>query len=385
MGQLRFNRAEIGGALGDLGTFIPLLVGMVNRCGLQLGPALFCAGLMNVLTGLVFCIPMPVQPMKAIAAVAIAEGMTESQIIAAGIVTAAVILLLAIIGIIGWLSEAIPKSVIRGLQVALGLGLLARGFEMIVGTNILFGWDSIAFGALCAALVLVLHRSTRLPGALVVFVLGLLALMCLQPTVLGQTRVGMTWHMPILSNADDWLTGLWQGAIPQIPLTLLNSVVAVCALSLDLFPGRPAPPRRVGMSVALMNLLCCPFGAMPMCHGAGGLAAQYRFGARTGGSVVMLGTAKMALAVFFGGSLLFWLQHYPQSILGVLLLFSGAELALLGRDQRLPANFFVMMLTAGVCIGINTTMGFVVGWAVGALLGWSSARGSVFTSDVSRS
>lgn len=103
--QLRFNRAEAGGALGDLGTFIPLLVGMVNRCGLQLGPALFCTGLMNVVTGLVFCIPMPVQPMKAIAAVAIAEGMTESQIITAGLVTAAVILLLTVIGVTEEMTE----------------------------------------------------------------------------------------------------------------------------------------------------------------------------------------------------------------------------------------------------------------------------------------
>ena len=382
--QLRFNRAEAGGALGDLGTFIPLLVGMVNRCGLQLGPALFCAGLMNVVTGLVFCIPMPVQPMKAIAAVAIAEGMTESQIITAGLITAAVILLLAIVGVIGWLSKAIPKSVIRGLQVALGVGLLAKGLTMIVGTDTLFGWDSIAVGALCVALVLILHRSTRLPGALVVFVLGLVTLMYSQPTVLEQAQVGMTWHMPNLSIAGDWFTGLWEGAIPQIPLTLLNSVVAVCALSLDLFPDRPAPPWRVGMSVALMNLICCPFGAMPMCHGAGGLAAHYRFGARTGGSVIMLGMAMMALAVFFGGSLFVWLQLYPKSVLGVLLLFSGTELALMGRDQKLPANFFVMVLTAGVCIVVNTAIGFVVGWVIGALLTWYLVRGSASSSGVSR-
>ena len=121
-----------------------------------------------------------------------------------------------------------------------------------------------------------------------------------------------------------------------------------------------------------------------MCHGAGGLAAQYRFGARTGGSMVMLGTAKMALAVFFGGSLFVWLQHYPQSVLGVLLLFSGVELTLMGRDQRSPANFFVMVLTAGVCIGVNTVTGFVVGWVIGTLLAWYSVRGSVSTSGVSR-
>ena len=372
--QLRFNRAEAAGALGDLGTFIPFLAGMVNRCGLQLGPALFCTGLVNVLAGLLFRIPMPVQPMKAIAAVAIAEGMTESQILTAGIITGTVILLLTITRLIDRLNKSIPKSVVRGLQVALGFALLARGLAMIVGTNILFGWDSIGLAVICVVLILLLQRSTRLPGILVVFALGLLALLCSQPVVLEQTRVGISWHMPDLSNMDDWFTGLWDGAIPQIPLTILNSVIAVCALSIDLFPDRPASPRRVGMSVALMNLLCCPFGAMTMCHGAGGLAAQYRFGARTGGSMVMLGVANMALAVFFGGSLLLWLQHYPQSVLGVLLLFSGIELALMGRDQRSPGNFFVMVLTAAVCLGINTAVGFLVGWAIGALLASKRSR-----------
>ncbi len=373
--QLRFNRTEAGGALGDLGTFIPLLAGMVNRCGLQLGPALFCAGLMNVLSGLLFRIPMPVQPMKAIAIVAIAEGMTEAQILTAGIITGAVILLLTVTKLIDWLNKAVPKSVIRGLQVALGLKLLLKGLEMIWGTGTLFGWDSIALAVLCVALILLMQRSSRVPGILIVFGLGLIALLSSRPDVLEQTRLGMIWKIPDLSNANDWFTGLWEGAIPQIPLTVLNSVVAVCALSVDLFPGRAASPRRVGMSVALMNLVGCPFGAMPVCHGAGGLAAQYRFGARTGGSVIMLGTAKMALAVLFGGSLLLWLKLYPQSVLGVLLLFSGAELALMGRDQKSPGNIFVMVLTAGVCIGLNTAVGFVVGWAIGALLAWYSARG----------
>ena len=166
---------------------------------------------------------------------------------------------------------------------------------------------------------------------------------------------------------NDWSIGL-RGAVPQIPLTTLNSVIAVCALSIDLFPKRPARPRRVAISVALMNLVCCPMGAMPMCHGSGGLAAQYRFGARTGGSVVVLGVAKMTLALLFGGSLLIWLQEYPKSVLGVLLLFSGLELALVCRDQTTRMNFFVMMITAGACLALDTAIGFAVGWIVATLL-----------------
>ncbi len=371
---IRFDRNEAAGALGDLGTFIPLLVGMVNRCGLQLGPALVGTGLMNVVTGLAFRIPIPVQPMKAIAAVAIAEGLSESQIISAGIVTGVVMLLLGVTGMMNWLNSVIPKSVVRGLQLALGLKLLTGGLTMIAGTEVAVGWDSMGMGVLCALLVLLLYSSTRIPGALAVLAIGLIALLASEPALLSQTRLGTAWHLPDLGNLDDWKLGLWRAAVPQIPLTILNSVIAVCALSLDLFPNRPAAPRRLALSVALMNLVCCPFGAMPMCHGAGGLAAQYRFGARTGGSMILLGVAKIVLGLLFGGSLLVWLRAYPASVLGVLLLFSGWELALVCRDQRTRVGFSVMLITAGACMAVNTAVGFVVGWLMAALLIWGVFR-----------
>lgn len=371
---LRFDRGEAAGALGDLGTFIPLLVGMVNRCGLQLGPALLSAGLLNIVTGVAFGIPMAVQPMKAIAAVAIAEGLNEGQILAAGIVTGGVILILGLTGLINWLNRAMPKSVVRGLQLALGLKLLTGGFAMIADTKVLIGWDSIGLGVLCASLVLLLYFSTRVPGALVVFGLGLAALLLAQPSLLTATSLGMDWHLPALGRLDVWTQGTWRGALPQIPLTTLNSVIAVCALSVDLFPNHPAEPRRVALSVGLMNLVCCPLGGMPMCHGAGGLAGQYRFGARTGGSVVMLGIVKVVLALLFGGSLLVWLQAFPKSVLGVLLLFSGLELALVCRDQKTRVDYFVMLMTAGACLAVNTAVGFVVGWLIAVLLIWGVFR-----------
>jgi MFS superfamily sulfate permease-like transporter len=371
---IRFDRHEIGGALGDLGTFIPLVVGMVNRCGLQLVPTLIGTGLMNIVSGLLFRIPMPVQPMKAIAAVAIAEGLNEGQILSAGIITAAVILLLGVTGLINALARAIPRSVVRGLQLALGLKLLTHGFGLIAETQRLFGWDSFSIGVLCAALVLAFYFSTRLPGALLVFAIGLIALLAANPHLLTETQLGFSWSWPQLGEIETWKSGLIRGAVPQIPLTMLNSVIAVCALSLDLFPNRPAGPKRVATSVGLMNIVCCPFGVMPMCHGAGGLAAQYRFGARTGGSVILLGAAKIILALALGGSLLLWLQAYPKSVLGVLLLFSGLELAMVCRDQRTRVDYFVMLITAGACLAVNTALGFVIGWLMAALLIWGVFR-----------
>ena len=371
---LRFNRNEAGGALGDLGTYIPLLVGMVNKCGLQLAPTLVIGGVMNVVTGLLFRIPMPVQPMKAIATVAIAEGMNEPQILVAGIITSLVLLMLAVTGLIDWLNRVIPKAVVRGLQLALGLKLLSGGIAMIADTEVMFGWDSIGLGILCSLLVLFFYFSRRVPGALVVLMIGVVALLFAHPDLLSRTRLGSAWTIPNLTSMSDWSEGFWRGALPQIPLTTLNSVIAVCALSLDLFPRSPAKPRRVALSVSIMNLIGCPLGAMPACHGAGGLAAQHRFGARTGGSIVMLGAAKIVLGLLFGGSLLLWLQAFPGSVLGVLLLFSGLELAIVCRDQTGKVDFFLMILTAGACLAVNTAVGFAVGWIMALLLLWGVFR-----------
>jgi MFS superfamily sulfate permease-like transporter len=375
---MRFDLAEAAGGLGDLGVFIPLLAGMVNRCGLQLGPALLLAGAMNVLTGLLFHVPMPVQPMKAIAAVAISEGLTEAQVLEAGILSGAVVLLLALAGSIDWLNRRVPAVVVRGLQLALGLKLLIEGLGLVVGTQGFWGWDSVVVGLLCAAIAVGLRRSTRLPAALAIFALGLIALLAAHPLLVRELRFGFQWRLPALGTLNDWKVGLWQGALPQIPLTLLNSVVAVCALSADLFPRVPVQPKRVAVSVALMNLVCCPFGGMPMCHGAGGLAGQYRFGARTGGSIVMLGGAKILLALLFGGSLWLWLQHYPHSVLGVLLVCGGVELAMVCRDQTSLRSLTVMGLTAIACLTAGMGIGFLAGWLLALVLnrvvGWKGGK-----------
>jgi len=108
-----------------------------------------------------------------------------------------------------------------------------------------------------------------------------------------------------------------------------------------------------------MNILGCTFGAMPMCHGAGGLAGQYAFGARGGCSVVVLGLVKMVLAVALGGSLVYVLDSFPNAILGVMLFFAGLELATVGAKKPLGR---VALVTAGMQIGLKSTwMGAVAG------------------------
>lgn len=360
--SLRINRQEISGSVGDMGTFIPLLVGMVSLNGLNIASALFFAGIFNVITGITFGIPMAVQPMKAIATVAISQGLTTNEILSAGIVTGLIIFIFGVTRIIELFNRIIPLSVIRGLQLGIGLQLLMKGFSMVLGTKHFFGYDSISVGIFSGALVLLLFFSRRIPGAIVVFAIGLLFLFLKSPNSLSSLKFDV--YIPHFVNLSwsDFVNGTLKAAIPQIPLTTLNSVIAVCALSWDLFPSNGAGTREVSISVGLMNLIGCWFGAMPMCHGSGGLAGQYRFGARTGGSVVFLGVIKILLGLFLGGAALRILALYPMSVLGVLLIFSGMELALVTKDIKTRTDHFVMIMTTAAIIALSSTaVGFVVG------------------------
>jgi MFS superfamily sulfate permease-like transporter len=322
---------------------------------------------------LVFSIPMAVQPMKAIAAVAISENLRLEQILAAGIWTSAVILFLGLTRLIEVVDRIIPKPVVRGLQLGLGLQLIEKGVQLVRNTGTLWGVDSIAVGLLGFAVVLALSGSTRVPTALLLFVSGLGLAIASRFDVLSTLRLGINLPHWVPLNWEDFRSSFFRAAVPQIPLTTLNSVIAVCALSVDLFPGRPAHPRAVATSVGLMNLLGGWFGAMPMCHGAGGLAGQYRFGARTSASILFLGAVKMALAVFLGSSLLALLHIYPKSVLGVLLGISGLELALVARDQTERGDATIMLATAAGVLALgNTATGFALGWALALLIRFTS-------------
>ncbi len=362
---LKFDLRELSGSLGDLGTFLPLSVAMALTCGMDIGLIFIFAGLMNVVTGIAFRQPIPVQPMKAIAAVAIAEGLSAGAIASAGMVMGAGVFTLAIFGGVDWIARAIPKPVVRGIQAGVGVKLAWAGMQWL-GALPVIGWDSWTVAMVVGAAVL-LVAGRRQPILLYVFAAGFV--------LLGVDGMGayqnLTFDLPafhvVMPNAGEWWTGLTRGAIPQLPLTLLNSVIAVCALSGDYFPGRGIAPQRMAASVGLMNLLCVPFGGMPMCHGAGGLAAQHRFGARTGGSVVMLGAAKVAAGLLLGGVLLTALQHYPTSILAVMVIVAGLTLARAAKDCLRGRSLLIVATMASLIVAVNTLIGFVVGCAIAAL------------------
>jgi len=353
---------EFSGGLGDLGTFIPLTVSMALITGMDIGIILIFAGLFNIVTGILFGLPIPVQPMKAIATVAIAEQLLPGEIAAAGLAVGAVLLILGTTGWIDKLERFVPLSVVRGIQLGIGLKLAIKGIEFVTQTEA-FGLDSITLALILGVSTLLLRKAKLFPTALMLFIVGAGVTLMVAPAGNEYLIIGALQFSFNFPNEAMWSKGIILGALPQLPLTLLNSVIAVCALSGDLFPGRKIAAGKMAASVGIMNLLSCGFGALPMCHGSGGLAGQYLFGARTGGSVVMLGAGKLLMGVFFGAVAMQLLIYFPHSVLGIMLLFTGVELAMSAKDQRRPDEFFVMMITVVGIVSINTTVGVMLGVA----------------------
>jgi MFS superfamily sulfate permease-like transporter len=361
---MRFTFIEFSGGLGDLGTFLPLSIALALTCDLDLGLIFIFAGLMHIMAGFVFGQPIPVQPMKAIAAVAIAvdRPFTAGEIAASGIITGLAVIVLALVGAMTWIARVMPRSVVYGIQAGLGIKLIWAGAKLIADLEPV-GYDSWLVAGIAIVLAGLGLKFRRLPMLIIVVLAGLVLMGLEHPDLLSTE---LTFQLPrftfITPTSDEWLHGLTEGAIPQIPLTLLNSVIAICVLSETYFPTQGASPKRMAISVGAMNLLCVPFGGMPMCHGAGGLAAQYGFGARTGGSMVMVGVFKIAIGVLIGSALLTALDQYPQSILAMLIIFAGGNLALTVKKvvNSAPDMVTVAIMT-GVIMWTGTFYGFLAG------------------------
>jgi hypothetical protein len=287
-------------------------------------------------------------------------------------VAGAVVLALGLSGIVERVERAVPRAVVRGIQLGVGIKLAAKGLGMALSLPAL-GADSVTVAILGALLALRATDARRFPPALLLLVAGLGLAAWSEPAAFGQASAGWAGPGLVLPTGPEWVTGTLRGALPQVPLTLLNSVIAVCALSEDFFPGRGVRVRPMAISVGLMNVGGCLFGAMPACHGSGGLAGQHRFGARTGGSVVMLGLAKISIGIAFGAAAVPVLEAYPKALLGVLLAFAGVELTLPARRCAEREAFFVAVVTAVGILAANTAVGVVVGMAVAWILARQAA------------
>jgi len=364
--KLRFGRSEWAGAFGDLGTLIPFVVAYVELAGLGAGALFVTFGAAMVFAGFAYRTPFPVQPMKAAGAIAItnaAAGVTlgAAAIHAAALATGMVWLLLGVTGTAQRVARLVAPPIALGLIVGLGIGF------MLEGARSMSDGPWLAIPAL--ALAIVFSDSRRVPVMFALLALGIawsLATDASLPGRLDDIRPSLHWPTVVLGGigVDAFVAGFVFIALPQLPLTLGNAVVAVTAENNRLFPDRPTSEGKVATTTGLVNLFSGALGGVPMCHGAGGMAGHVRFGARTGGAPVILGVVLLVLGLFASTSIAPLLALFPRPLLGVILFLAGLQLAMGARDLghgRLDR--LVMFGTAGLALW-NVGAAFVFGVVV---------------------
>jgi len=348
---LEFSLGELAGALGDSITVLPIVVAATALSDLSIATVLLGFAVFQVVWGLRYRVPVSVEPMKALAVLVIAGSLTAAGLATAGLLAGGLLLLAGVTGTIGRLESFVGEPVVRGVQLGVALVLLRTGLQL--------GLDApwVAGGAALLVGVVVLLGSRRL-APLVALGLG---------GVLAAVHVGLpTPALPALGvalpAASLVLTPRVLGATAgQLALTVGNAAVATSLLLGEYF-GSDVSADDLATSMGVMNLLALPFGCLPMCHGSGGVAGKYAFGARSAGSNVILGALYAAAAVF-AASLV---AAFPMAVLGVVLALVGLELArtALESDRRwLTAGVGLAGLVLG--IGVAFVAGLVAWQALG--------------------
>lgn len=367
-----YDKRELAGAFGDLGTFIPFVVGYITVTGMNPVGILVSFGLFKIIVGLYFKTPMPVQPMKAIGGAAIAHpgSITKEMVWGSGIFTGLFWLFMALTGLLDLLAKITHKPVLRGITLGLGLGFIIQGMGMMKEAPVV----AVAAGIL----TLFLLGQERVPAMLVLLLFGLVISLAATPGLAQELAdLKVQFHLPEFALHKIGWKGLLAGTlilgIPQAPLTLGNAILGTVAENNQLFPERPVKAKQVALDHGLMNLVSAALGGVPLCHGAGGMAGHVKFGARTGGALVILGVLVMFTGLFLSDSVLTLFKMIPAAVLGVILFFAGVELATSIRDIKgRPTNLTVLVITAGTAMW---NMG--IAFATGILLYYAARKGLV--------
>lgn len=374
---------EWAGAVGDLGALLPLAFAMIMVNGLSATGLFFSVGLFYIIGGTYYRVPIAVQPMKVVSAYAIAQSLSPAVITGAGYIIAVFMFFLGASGLVKKAAQLIPLPVIRGVQVSTGMLLVLKGVYLVAGISALQTAQgkvepflsfqslgpiplSVLFGVIFGIVTLKFINNKRLPAGLVVVGSGAV-LGGLLGAWQGLADISFGFHLPQFMpfgfpTADDFSFALLALVLPQIPMTLGNAVIANRDLSYEYFgtESRRVTDRALCISMGIANGFAALLGGMPLCHGAGGLAAHYRFGARTCGANLIIGGSFLLLAIGFGAGSVKVLQLIPMGVLGVLLIFAGAQLVLAMRDMTARTAQAVIVFMLVITFVSN------LAWAFGA-------------------
>lgn len=385
LGPYPLTLRELNGAFGDLGVLIPLEAALIAINGLNPTTTLLGVGIIYILSGLYFRIPMPVQPLKALSALAIAYHSPQPVIAAAALLMAGALAFLSVTRTIRLLERVVPLPVVRGVQLGLGLLLLKSAYQMVFQKPFLLSGQQhylelgsmavplgVVLGLGSVALLVFLLRVRSLPAALVVVAVGVIFGLSLESNWMW--RLGPAPAVLQFPSAGDFWPALVLLVIPQLPLTLANSVIATADAARAYFgpQARRATPTRIALSIALGNVWAGLSGGLPNCHGCGGLTAHYRLGARTPLATAFLGLLLIGVALLFGRSALEVRALLPAATLGALLFYVGVQHIFLGLNVESVAGLSLALVVAVVAMAASGNL--AIGALAGMVLYWG-ARG----------
>ncbi len=376
---LRFHGRELSGGLGDIGVMVPIVAVLITQNGFNATSVLLVFGLTHVITGLYFRIPVPVQPLKAMAAIAIAQGLGADAVSAAAIVMGLLLLTLAVTGLMRPLTALFSLPVIRGIQLAVGLLLVRSALKLSLSESITRDGGDVALhlGSTAVPVAVVIAAALLPVMMLAVTRRAVPAMLALLPPSIAVGALmsfpGVSWsdlgpQMPTagLPAPNLMLSALTLLVIPQLPLTLGNAVIASADTARGYYGDRAArvTHRSLLTSQGLANLFAGVVGGMPVCHGSGGVTAHYTFGARTGLSTAVFGVILLVLGLGFSGGVSIIFGLIPLPVLGALLFLVGAQHALLARDVR--GHGWLVAGVIGVVALLTSNVGY--GFAAGIAL-----------------
>ena len=368
--MVRPRMGDLSGALADLGTFVPLVAALVLVNGLEPGPLLVLAGVLSLAAGLWFRVPFPVQPLKALTALAVAQALSPDTIRAAGLMIGLILVALTLTGLVDRIAVVFTRPVIRALQLAVGVLLVRTALRLAADPPTLFvatpaRTTSVLLALLTLAGVAIAVHRRWYPAIVVVVVSGALASWMLADPVLGAPRLVLpSLALPPIAV---WASAFVLLVIPQIPLTYGNAVVGMADLARERFPDAVrVRPGSVALSCGIGNIGSALLGGMPMCHGSSGFSAHVRLGARTSAMNVMLGSGLIMLGLVFSDQVLMLFGLLPVWALAGFLAYAGLRHAMLALD--LPADRLVlaaMAALAGIVTGnlaVTTVIALGVEW-----------------------
>ncbi|MBL0954932.1 MAG: putative sulfate/molybdate transporter [Leptospira sp.] len=373
-----FNRNEIAGAFGDIGTDFPILIAMVLAAGLHAPSVFIIFGCMQILTGIIYKRPMPVQPLKAMATIVITGKIAGPIVLGGGLSIGILMLFFSTTGILEKIAKFVPKSVVRGLQLGLGISLSMLAFKEYIPSESTKGYILAGISFLC---IILLIDNRKVPASIVVIFFGFMySLFFHFETYSTFSKFEINLPKIYIPNLEMILKGFILLTLPQIPLSIGNSILATKQISDDLFPNKkPVTIKKIGFSYSIMNLISPFFSGIPCCHGAGGMVGHYTFGGRTGVSVLLYGLFYLLSGLFMGNGLDILIKAFPLPILGTLLFFESLSLILLIKDSFQNSKEFIIVIMTGL-LASGLPYGFLIAMIVGTSIHYTSIGFKTFTS-----